>query len=349
MSGARSGCLPILALLASPCLAPYGVAAFATPVLAPYVYLNHPSSFAKDRTVWLVLLAAVPVLAFVLVRWASPADGRLRGRGDRHPPASRARRPGLRARRPHPIRGYLDRILLLVGSTSAVTLCLAWSGHDMYGPLAGVETMILLGAVGGTLIVVLVGIRRWDRPYVAPVTVEQVRAHNQRARKELRRIRADNERVTRMVAKLEAKLTDAHTRRDFAVLRTMHHESYGCADSVYVHYRSVEESLGLVSQLVRSVRITGWQPSGVVRRAVNRKARVAFVQLRTETGGLAGTAGELRSEWTRNRDLVQTLNVRTADLKCQIRDECGPAGLRWFEALQDRRDAARLAEGKPVS
>jgi hypothetical protein len=87
----------------------------------------------------------------------------------------------------------------------------------------------------------------------------------------------------------------------------------------------------------------------VVKRVVNRKARVAFSQLRVETGGLAGTAGELRAEWLHNRDLVQTLNARTADLKFQIRDGCGPAGLRWYEALEARREAARAAEGKPVS
>ena len=46
--------------------------------------------------------------------------------------------------------------------------------------------------------------------------------------------------------------------------------------------------------------------------------------------------------------LVQRLNARTADIKHTIRDECGPAGQRWFDALEERREAARLAEGKPV-
>jgi hypothetical protein len=151
-----------------------------------------------------------------------------------------------------------------------------------------------------------------------------------------------------MVAKLEAKLAEACTSRDFATLRTMHHESYGCADSLYAHYRSIEESLNVVSQLVRGVRIDSWQPSRVVKRAVNRKARVAFSQLRSEAGGLAGTAYEMRMAWQESQERVKTLNARTADLKCQIRDDCGPAGRRWYEALEERREAARLAEGKPI-
>jgi hypothetical protein len=331
------GCLPVLALLTSPCWIPYGIASFATPVLAPHVYLDHPASFAHDRPLWYTLLGAVPIIAFVLVRWASPADGRLRDR-------STPRRKG----RPHPVRGYTDRVLLLVAATSAVTFWLMLRGNDMQGAEAGAETVRLLAALTGTLAVTLTGIHFWDRPRVPPVTVEQVRAHHRRAQKELRRIRSDNERVTAMVVRLEAKLAEAHSRRDFATLRTMHHESYGCADSVYAHYRSVEDSLAVVSQLVRGVRINSWQPGGVVRRAVNRKARVAFGELRAEAGGLAGTASQLRTAWLDSQGRVKTLNSRTADLKCQIRDECGPPGRRWFDDLAERREAFRIAEGKPV-
>ncbi|WP_328471028.1 hypothetical protein OHA21_06170 [Actinoplanes sp. NBC_00393] len=337
------GCLPLLALLVSPCVIGYGALALASPALVPYLYLHDQAQFAADRHTWYASLAAAPVLAFLLVRLSSPADGRLRARRDRSP-VPRQRGP-LRARRPHPIRGYLDRVVFLLGGTSATTLWLLLSGDDLRGP----GTLALVGGVTATVAVAVVSIRYWDRPYTAPVTVETVRAHHRRAQKELRRVRGDNQRVTRMIAKLEVKLADAQSRRDFAVLQNLHHESYGCADSVYAHYRSVESSLGVVTQMVRTVRVSSWQPAGVAVRAVNRKARVAFIELRTETGGLAGTAGELRAEWLRNRDLVQSLNARTADLKCQIRDGCGPAGIRWYEALEARRDAARAAEGKPAA
>ena len=337
------GCFPILALLVSPCVIPYAIGSFATPVLAPHVYLNQPAAFAHDRPLWYTMLGAVPILSYFLVRWASPAGGRLRD-------SSTPRRQGktLRARRPHPIRGYLDRMLLLVAATSAVTFWLVMRGEDMYGPNAGRETVHLLLGLVVVLAGVLTGIHFWDRPYTPPVTVEQVRAHHRRAQKELRRARADNERITAMLVRLEAKLAEANGRRDFAVLCTMHHESFGCANSVYTHYRSVEESLAVVTQLVRGVRINSWQPGGMASRAVNRKARVAFRELRSEASGLNGTAYHLRVAWLDSQDQVKTLNARTADLKCQIRDECGPPGLRWYADLEDRREAARLAEGKPV-
>ena len=344
-----SGCLPVLALLLTPCLGGYGAIALAAPALVPYLYLHDRAQFAADRTAWLVELAAGPVLAFFLVRWASPADGRLRARRGERASTPPKRRSGPRARRPGLIRGYLDRVLLLLAATSATTLWLLRHGTDAHGPHAGRETFALIGAVAGAVVLVLVGVRRWDRPYVAPVTLESVRAQNRQAAKELRRIRADNGRIARMVAKVEAQLADAHTRRDFATLRTMHHESYGCADSVYAHYRSVQDSLKIVASTVRSVRMSTWQPAGLAVRAVSRNARVRLGQLRVEAGGLAGTAGDLRAEWLRNRDLVQQLNARTADLKFQIRDECGPDGMRWFEELEARREAARAAEGKPVS
>ncbi|TDC42909.1 hypothetical protein E1166_05710 [Micromonospora sp. KC213] len=350
MARRSSGCLPVLVLLLAPCFLGYAIGlpvlALASPALVPYIYLHDPAQFAEHRTIALSTLAAAPVLAFLLVRWASPAGGRLRGRRTRHAPPKGRFNP--RARRPNPVLGYLGRIALLLTATSTTALWLLLRSNDGRGPQAMQETLTLVGGVAGATVVVLFAIRRWDRPYIAPVTLATVRTQARQAEKALRRVRADNVRVERLVAEVSAKLVDAHTRTDFATLRTLHTESYGCADSVYAHYRSVQETLDTMTHTVRSVRMGRWQPTGAVIRAVSRGARTEAAQMRVATAGLAATVASLNAETARNRKLVDQLNIRTAEVKHRIRDECGAVGLRWFEDLEARREAARAAEGKPL-
>ncbi|TDB69402.1 hypothetical protein E1182_30045 [Micromonospora sp. KC721] len=352
MARRSSGCLPVLVLLLAPCFLGYAIGlpvlALASPALVPYLYLHDPAQFAEHRTFALSTLAAAPVLAFLLVRWASPAGGRLRGSRRRPLPTPPKGRFNPRARRPGLVRGYLGRIVLLLTATSAAALWLLLRSNDGRGPQAMQETLTLVGGVAGATVVVLFAIRRWDRPYIAPVTLATVRTQARQAEKALRRVRADNVRVERLVAEVSAKLAEAHTRTDFATLRTLHTESYGCADSVYAHYRSVQETLNTMTHTVRSVRMGRWQPTGAVIRAVHRGARTEAAQLRVATAGLATTVASLNAETARNRKLVDQLNVRTADVKHRIRDNCGAAGLRWFEDLEARREAARAAEGKPL-
>ncbi|TDB74757.1 hypothetical protein [Micromonospora sp. KC723] len=352
MARRSSGCLPVLVLLLAPCLLGYAIGlpvlALAAPALVPYVYLHDPAQFAEHRTLALSTLAAAPVLAFLLVRWASPVGGRLRGNRTRPAPAPAKGRFNPRARQPRPVRGYLGRIVLLLSATSTTALWLLLRSNDARGPQAMQETLTLVGGVAGATVVVLFAIRRWDRPYIAPVTLTAVRTQARQAEKALRRVRADNVRVERLVAEVSAKLAAAHTQRDFATMRTLHTESYGCADSVYAHYRSVQESLNTMTHTVRRVRMARWQPAGAVVRAVNRGARTEAAQLRVATAGLAATVASLQSETARNRKLVDQLNIRTADVKHRIRDGYGAVGLRWFEDLEARREAARAAEGKPL-
>jgi len=348
MAGRKSGCLLALTF---PCWIGYAVGipilSLAAPVLVPYLYQQDPAQFARYRTAWLCILGIAPLIAYLLVHWASPAEGRLRAprpRGHpRHP--KRVRNP--RARRPGRVTGYLTRMAALLVATS-VEAYRYLPVHPARGEEALRELAPLAGGVAVATAVVLIVIRLWDRPYVPPITVEQVRTQIRQAEKALKRINADNARMERMVAAVDQKLSAAHSRRDFATLKTMHHESYGCADSVHGVYRSVQDSHRVMVHTVRVVHRSAWQPTGIVIRAVHRKSRAEYARLRADAGGLADRVSRLSAATEHHLSLVQRLNARTADIKHTIRDECGPAGQRWFGALAERREAARMAEGKPV-
>ncbi|GIF00988.1 hypothetical protein [Paractinoplanes rishiriensis] len=349
MAGRRSGCL---LTLTSPCWIGYAIGipllSLAAPVLVPYLHRRDPAQFAEYRTAWLCILGITPLVAFLLVRWASPAAGRLRAprpRG-RPSPAKRVRNP--RACRPGRVTGYLTRMAALVVATSAAAYRHLPEHPGARGEQAVREIAPLAGGVAVATVAVLIVIRLWDRPYVPPITVEVVRAQIHQAEKALKRINAENARMERMVAAVDRKLSAAHSRRDFATLRTMHHESYGCADSVHGVYRSVQDSHRVMVQTIRVVHRSAWQPTGVVIRVVHPKSRAEYARLRADAGGLADRAARLGAATDYHLSLVQRLNARTADLKHTIRDECGPAGENWYNALEERREAARLAEGKPV-
>jgi hypothetical protein len=349
VAGRRSGCLVTLTF---PCWIGYAIGipllSLAAPVLVPYLHRQDPSQYAEYRTAWLCILGIAPLIAFLLVRWASPAGGRLRAprRGGRPNPPKGVRNP--RARRPGRVTGYLTRMAALLAATSVATYRQLPDHPGARGEQALREMAPVAAGVAVATVVVLIVIRLWDRPYVPPVTVEVVRAQIRQAEKTLKRVNADNARMERMVAVVDRKLRAAHGRRDFATLKTMHHESYGCADSVHGVYRSAEESHRVMVQTVRVVHRSAWQPTGLVIRAVRPRSRAEYARLRADADGLADQVSRLAAATERHLALVQSLNARTADLKHTIRDECGPAGRRWFAALEERREAARMAEGKPV-
>jgi hypothetical protein len=349
VAGRKSGCLLILTF---PCWIGYAVAipilSLAAPVLVPYLYRQDPAQFAQYRTAWLCVLGITPLIAFLFVRWASPAEGRLRAprtRGRPSPP-QRGRNP--RARRPGRVTGYLNRMAALLVATSVEAYRYLPVHLAVRGEEALREVAPLAGGVAAATAVVLIVIRLWDRPYVPPITVEVVRTQIRQAEKALKRITADNARMERVVAAVDQKLSAAHGRRDLATLKTMHTESFGCADSVHGVYRSVQDSHRVMVHTVRVVHRSAWQPTGIVIRAVHPKSRAEYARLRADAGGLADRVSKLGAATEYHLSLVQRLNARTSDIKHTIRDDCGPAGQRWFDALEERREAARIAEGKPV-
>lgn len=339
------GCLVTLFL--APCLGGFviGIPAvvLAAPGLVPYLYLTDPAQFAPHRLQWFAALAAAPLLALILVWWASPQQGRIRGRrqptGDPAAPGGPRRRPSIRA-------AILRRVVVLLGATSSTALVMLVRGNDGHGPAALRETWTLFGSTAVAAAVVLGAIRLWDRrPCVEPVTVETVREAADQADRALRRVRADNRRLDRLVHEVETKLATVRAV-DFAILCNLHFESVGCADGAYAHYRSTQTSLTTMAQLLHRVYGASRRPAAVRRHTA--AARRDRAELAAATAQLADTHGQLDVEVQRGLTLVQTLNANTAELKHRIRDNCGERGQRWFADLQDRIERARSTDQRTV-
>ncbi|PWK87188.1 hypothetical protein C8D88_104349 [Lentzea atacamensis] len=316
--------LPLLMLLVSPAIAAH-VAAGGSPVQAPYL------------SEWLWASAGSVPVALVLVRWALRRDGRLRGRGT--PVIKRW-------------LGLLARSGVLLGAMNVVAFLKLRSGEhvieDGMGPLA----LTALAGVGA-----LVAIRLWDRR-PQRVTVQEVRSAAAEADRALLRVRAENERVRRQAAQVQARLTKIRARgtgpagrpsagssgpgrpgqrpdTDFYALRTFHRESYQCADTAHLTYQSAQTSLHTMSYLVRRARFAP-------HRVVARRARA---EMYAAADALARSHGELRVQVDQGLEMVRTLNANTSELKCEIRDSCGEQGQEWFEALEERIEKAREERG----
>ena len=310
-----SGCLLGLTLLVAPCFVGFPALVLASPVLTPYFWWSERAQFAEKGTSWVVMAAAAPFLAAVLVRWA----GRL------------------------PLVPTLQRAGVLLAATSGSALAALLLGTDAHSPTAARETFTVVGAAALAAVLVLGYLRFRARGAAAagshgvprerdrrPVTVEAVRQAAAEGDRTLRRVRAENQRLTRMVREVEQKL--AAPTADFSVLCQLHFESRGCADAAHSHYRSARVSCATMASLVRR---TG---SASTRMRVGR---TRAGELASAGAALATTRDRLGTEVARGLGLVQTLNAYTAQLKYRIRDDCGTRGSTWYTALEERIAAAR--------
>jgi hypothetical protein len=175
---------------------------------------------------------------------------------------------------------------------------------------------------------------------VDPVTVEQVHQVTELAKQSLRRVRAENDRLERLLRDLEAKLAVAQAETSFAGLQHLHWESRSCADRVHEHYRSSDRILGQITRAHAGVQVV---LGGAPVRGCSRPNRPAYAAAASE---MATTERRLQSEVNRGRFMVSTLNQRTEALKYRIRDDCGARGECWYDDLMIRREAARAAEGR---
>ena len=314
--------------------------ALVAPALTAYLLMTDPEGFKLQRTELLVGSAAAPLLCLLFVRRASPRTGRLRGSRDRldGEPA----RQGFMAT----AVGYLVRAGILLGVTTAtamvvlVRLDLATPNSIVSGQIGMREFLTLFGDPAIAAIVVLLGIRLWDRrPY--PVTIETVRAAADLAHQTLRQVRDDNRRVSRFAEEVAAKLAAARSETHFVTLRTLHFESFGCADVAHVHYRSAQDSLGVMGRILGRVRAAPrrWRPP--TNQAQADRARQDRAELKAAASTLAETSGQLTVEVERGLELVQALNANTSELKHSIGSDCGEPGRLWYDALEQRVETAR--------
>jgi hypothetical protein len=338
-----SGCgcwLAVLAVLLLPLWGSLLTFALEAPAIAAYLEVTDHARFQAVRSGYLWASAAAPLVAFALTWLATPSGGRLRSRPETIQGKPQRTAWGVAG-------GYLIRVAILLALTTGVGLAttarasvvhqLAFNQHILvnWGQFAEIFLPPLIAAF-----FVLIGIRSWDkRPY--PVTVEEVRKAVGRAQLDLRRVQAENQKVSRLAGEVAAKLASAKSQTQFASLRNLHHESFTCADMAHGHYRSATQSLHTMARVLHRFRKAPRQWRPPVNRAQAIQARQARAELSAAAQTLEQVRGQLDSEVARGLQLVQTLNANTANLKDAIRDNCGSAGRAWFEALEERIEAAR--------
>lgn len=308
------------------------------PAVAARIVVSGAPALQPHLREWALMSLAAPLVALGLVRFVVNRGGRL-------------------LRRPWTKRwlGLAGRAGILLGVLNVVAfyrlMRIDSTEHDVSMSMGASCSELLVGAA------VLVAIGLWDRR-PEPVTVEQVRAVAADADRTLRRIRAENDRVRRQADQVQARVAKlrAHARKaehrqpprqrakqqpsdvDFHALRVFHRESYQCADTAHLAFRSTQDSLHTLTSMVRRARYTPqhWLTFG-------HQARQARAELRAVLVHLQSSHGQLQTQVEQGLGTVRTLNANTSELKHEIRDSCGHPGREWFEALEQRVEEARAA------
>ncbi|MEV4148725.1 hypothetical protein AB0J40_34065 [Amycolatopsis sp. NPDC049691] len=311
------------------------VLALTAPAIVPFLAATDPAQFAEHRAAWWCFFGAAPFVALLLVARGSPKRRR------------RSRTPPLRD-----FRRLLPRAGILLLATNVTALVLLLNGNVAHGPHAAQQTAILFGGSGAAGAVALIAIRLRDRWFpsgerVKPVTLAAVRAATVEAENTLRKVRANNQRVSRLAAAVEQQLRATELNLDFAGLCELHYESRGCADNAYGYYdMSRDVARGLSGIVVRARATVTMRVRSEINPATGRRERPNRAAMTAAATSLALTRSKIDGEVSKGLTMVRSLNARTADLKHSIRDNCGVRGRKWFEDLELRTEARRRAEGR---
>jgi hypothetical protein len=349
-SGRRSctgaGCL----IVTFPLWIEVAVAAVFTlvaPVLVPLVALTHPAQFAPYAAQWAGFVAFAPLVAALCVR--NPKAVRALPRGPDGRVAGPVRR-ALLVRR-------LRQILLVLTLPGAAALLALLPGADeltaaMNGDASAQRTAMFvllrmfLAAVA-CLAAVIAGCRWWDRtftPVREVVTEQMVQGALAEARAGLRALDKHRTEVDRMIRCLQARQAAAGSEREFHQMRQLHRESHQCGTVQREYFQTVLSRCHTMRWLVAGTRTSAAprliplrDPHTGRRQRLDAAARAGILAAGRELAEVRQTM-EQRADSTLLR--VNHLNMGTARLRDQIRDECGPRGWNWYQ----ERAGARLGE-----
>ncbi|MFD5827417.1 hypothetical protein [Lentzea sp. NPDC060358] len=303
------------------------------PAIAAHIMVNGTPERVANVAPWQWTSVVSLPLAMLLVRMSLRGHGRLRGWS---------------TPRPRRWLGFATRGLALLGVMNAVAFLKLKPGEHDINDGTGPLVVTALAGIGALIVMAL-----WDRR-PRRVTVEEVRAAAAEADRALKQVRAANDRVRRQAEQVRARVTKLRAARtrppghpaartrsgrsdvEFHALRVFHRESYQCADTAHLAYRSAQTSLHTMSYLVRRARLA---PHRMV--VPGRAARQARAEMHAVAAHLTRSHGELSGQVEEGLTVVRDLNADTAELKHEIRDSCGARGEQWYAELEDRIEQAR--------
>ena len=315
---------------------PYALAALASPAMVSYLLLTDPRQLHHDQVEWLLMLAAAPLVSYALV------VARRKGltRADAGLAESRVDRRAIRGRR-------RVQAVLLLAVTNAATVATLTHGVHPFGRHAFAPTMEILGVTLLATVGAIVAFRGWDRwspPVGEPVTVAEVRKAATETQRETQFLKAQNQKVERMANAVAKQLRTFQSEARFSTLRSLHFESFSCADIAHGHYRSAQTSSRTMTRLLGRARATCTPRIVPLRNpSTGRRERPDREGIKAAGADLARFRQELEAEVARGLGYVKTLNLNTAQLRDSIRDGCGAPGRRWYDALEGRKEHAKAA------
>lgn len=345
------GCLLLLAFpfWSGPVIgaAAAAVLALTAPVFVPLLALTHPAQFAAYSGPWVGLLACAPLVAALCVR--NPKAARAYPRG----PDGRVAGP---VRRALMVRRLRQAVLVLTVPGGAALLVLlpraaeltsALDGHASAQRLAVLILLLMFSAALAGLAAVIAGCRWWDRTFVPvheAVTEQVVREALAEARAGLRALDKHRAEVDRMIRYLRARQAEVASEREFGRMRQLHWESHQCGTLQREYFQRVLSECRTMRWLAAGTR-TSAAPRIIPLRDPRTGRRQRLDAAARDGIRAAGRELEqVRQTMERRADgallRVNQLNMGTAGLRDQIRDECGPRGWNWY----NDRAGARLRE-----
>jgi hypothetical protein len=327
-------------------LAVLAVFALATPVLIPVVALTHPVQFAANGLPWLALLAVAPLLAALCV--SNPKAARSLPRG----PDGRVPRPVRRALLIRRLRQAMA-LLTVPGSASLLPLLLMPTAPDLIAALDGhakaqlpviAVLLAMFAAAVAALAAVIAGCRWWDRrfpPVGEAVSEEVIRETIAEARAGLRALDQHRAEVDRMLRRLQEQQARVASEHQFRQMKQTHRESHQCGTLQRDYFQTVLSTCYTMRWLTAGANATAAHriiplrdPRTGRRQRLNGSARAS---LRAAGDELAQVRQNMEHRADDALLRVHYLNMGTARLRDQIRDECGPQGWNWYQGRAGTR------------
>ncbi len=152
---------------------------------------------------------------------------------------------------------------------------------------------------------------------------------------------------------IENHIQEAQRSYDFRFLVDLHYSSSQVANSAYQLLDDARKSFSGMSKMLKKSK----EQRSALQQELEEDRRIKDRNKIHETIEQLKMVNELRKSVFEDRDRVkeqqthflsevQRLNNQTKELKEFIRDRCDDGGQEWYDRLEARKRARRIAEGK---